>query len=84
MTNLQIQLSWEDPATGERREPKLNVPIAFGREFAKLPVEIRGQRVSRILLNSNEVSRYHALIDWEQDWEQNNFVIIGFAQLIKQ
>ncbi|MEH2213532.1 FHA domain-containing protein [Nostoc sp.] len=68
MTNdLQIQLSWEEPATGERREPLLNVPIAFGREFARLPPELRGMRVSRMLLNSNEVSRYHALIDWEQD-----------------
>ncbi|MFN6569635.1 FHA domain-containing protein [Dendronalium sp. ChiSLP03b] len=67
MTNLQIQLSWDDPATGERREPKLSVPIAFGREFARLPAEHGGQRVSRMLLNSNEVSRYHALIDWEQN-----------------
>ncbi|MEH2223313.1 FHA domain-containing protein [Nostoc sp.] len=68
MTNdLQIQLSWEEPATGERREPLLNVPIAFGREFARLPADLRGMRVSRMLLNSNEVSRYHALIDWEQD-----------------
>jgi hypothetical protein len=31
MTNLQIQLTWEDPATGERREPTLSAPIAFGR-----------------------------------------------------
>ncbi|MEH2084605.1 MAG: FHA domain-containing protein [Nostoc sp.] len=68
MTNdLQIQLSWEEPATGERREPLLSMPIAFGREFARLPTELRGVRVSRMLLNSNEVSRYHALIDWEQD-----------------
>ncbi|MDF5736267.1 MULTISPECIES: FHA domain-containing protein [unclassified Nostoc] len=67
MTNEQIQLSWEEPATGERREPRLNMPIAFGREFARLPAELRGVRVSRMLLNSNEVSRYHALIDWEQD-----------------
>ncbi|MEH2285428.1 MAG: FHA domain-containing protein [Nostoc sp.] len=67
MTNEQIQLSWEEPATGERREPLLNMPIAFGREFARLPAELRGVRVSRMLLNSNEVSRYHALIDWEQD-----------------
>ncbi|MEH2182063.1 FHA domain-containing protein [Nostoc sp.] len=68
MTNdLQIQLSWEEPATGERREPLLSMPIAFGREFARLPAELRGMRVSRMLLNSNEVSRYHALIDWEQD-----------------
>ncbi|MDZ8183853.1 MAG: FHA domain-containing protein [Nostoc sp. ChiSLP02] len=73
MTNqLKIQLSWEDPATGERREPMLNVPIAFGREFARLPAELGGQRVSRMLLNSNEVSRYHALIDWEQ----NHLVVI--------
>lgn len=72
MTNLQIQLSWDDPATGERREPRLSVPIAFGREFARLPAELGGQRVSRMLLNSNEVSRYHALIDWEQ----NQLVVI--------
>lgn len=67
MTNLQIQLSWDDPATGERREPRLSVPIAFGREFARLPEDLRGRRVSRLLLNSNEVSRYHVLIDWEQN-----------------
>lgn len=72
MTNLQIQLSWDDPATGERREPKLSVPIAFGREFARLPAEYGGQRVSRILLNSSEVSRYHALINLEQ----NQLVVI--------
>ncbi|MBD2354335.1 FHA domain-containing protein [Tolypothrix sp. FACHB-123] len=67
MTNVQILLSWDDPATGERREPRLTVPIAFGREFARLPSEIKGVRVSRILLNSEQVSRYHALIDWEQN-----------------
>jgi pSer/pThr/pTyr-binding forkhead associated (FHA) protein len=75
MTNLQIQLSWEDPSTGERREPRLNAPIAFGREFARLPGEIQGQRVSRMLLNSNEVSRYHALIDSEQDWSESHLFI---------
>lgn len=72
MSNLQIQLSWEDPMTGERREPTLNVPIAFGREFARLPAEVNGERVARMLLNSNEVSRYHALITWEN----NQFVVI--------
>jgi pSer/pThr/pTyr-binding forkhead associated (FHA) protein len=73
MTNdIQIKLSWEDPATGERREPMLSVPIAFGREFARLPAEVGGQRVSRMLLNSNEVSRYHALIEWKQ----NDLVVI--------
>ncbi|AFY50423.1 FHA domain-containing protein [Nostoc sp. PCC 7524] len=72
MTNIQIQLTWEDPTTGERREPKLDVPIAFGREFARLPAEVDGQRVARMLLNSNEVSRYHALITWEN----NQLVVI--------
>ncbi|WGV24900.1 FHA domain-containing protein [Halotia branconii] len=72
MTNLQIQLSWEDPATGEQREPNLSVPIAFGREFARLPAELAGKRVARMLLNSNEVSRYHALIDYEH----NQLVVI--------
>ncbi|WP_017653998.1 FHA domain-containing protein [Fortiea contorta] len=67
MTNLQIQLSWDDPTTGERREPRLSAPIAFGREFALLPELIEGIRVSRLVLNSNQVSRYHALVKWEQD-----------------
>ncbi|WP_066424206.1 FHA domain-containing protein [Anabaena sp. 4-3] len=75
MTNLQIQLTWEDPTTGERREPKLNAPIAFGREFARLPAELNGQRVARMLLNSSEVSRYHALIIWEN----NQFEVIDQA-----
>ncbi|NMG07005.1 FHA domain-containing protein [Brasilonema sp. UFV-L1] len=65
--NLQIQLSWDEPTTGERREPRLSLPIAFGRDFAALPTEIRGQRVTRMLLNSHQVSRVHALISWEQN-----------------
>lgn len=65
--NIQIQLSWSDPVTGDRKEPQLNLPCAFGREFARMPAEIRGQRVARMLLNSDQVSRYHALIDWEQN-----------------
>jgi pSer/pThr/pTyr-binding forkhead associated (FHA) protein len=57
---------WEDPATGERKEPLLTIPIALGREFARLPDSLAGQRVSRIVLNSLEVSRYHALISVDQ------------------
>ncbi len=63
---MQIRLTWEDPATGERKEPLLTIPIALGREFERLPAEVDGQRVCRILLNSLEVSRYHALIKLEQ------------------
>jgi pSer/pThr/pTyr-binding forkhead associated (FHA) protein len=65
--NLPIKLSWEDPATGEQREPNLSPPIAFGREFARMPVEHNGQRVARMLLNSSEISRFHALIEWEHN-----------------
>ena len=70
--NLQIHLSWEDPATGELREPNLNVPITFGREFSQMPTEIDGNRVSRMQLDNSEVSRYHALINWEE----NQLVVI--------
>lgn len=62
---LRLRLSWEDPTTGERREPLLTVPIALGREFARMPAQLEGRRVSRMVLNSLEVSRYHLLIDLE-------------------
>jgi pSer/pThr/pTyr-binding forkhead associated (FHA) protein len=62
---VQIRLTWEDPVTGERKEPLLTVPIALGREFARLPVELDGQRVCRVVLNSLDVSRYHALMTIE-------------------
>jgi pSer/pThr/pTyr-binding forkhead associated (FHA) protein len=63
---VQIRLTWEDPATGERKEPLLTIPIALGREFERLPAELDGERVCRVVLNSLEVSRYHALIAIEQ------------------
>ncbi|MGD1873995.1 MAG: FHA domain-containing protein [Mastigocoleus sp.] len=69
--NLQIQLSWDDPVTGERREPLLSLPISFGREFALMPVQHQGQRVARMQLEHNEISRFHALIELE-----NNQVIV--------
>ncbi|KAF3884635.1 MULTISPECIES: PrsW family glutamic-type intramembrane protease [Nostocales] len=70
--NFQIQLSWKDPVTGEQREPRLSLPIALGREFSQMPVEHNGKRVARMLLKSHQVSRYHALIDCEQ----NHLVVI--------
>jgi len=62
---LQIRLSWDDPATGERREPVLAVPVALGREFARMPASLGEQRVARIVLDSEQVSRFHALIQQE-------------------
>ena len=58
---------WEDPVTGESKEPLLTVPIALGREFERLPDSLEGQRVCRIVLNSLDVSRYHASIEIQQD-----------------
>ncbi len=62
---MQISLTWEDPVTGERRSPVLNTPIAIGREFAQLPSEIAGKRVSRIQLNDGQISRFHVVLDEE-------------------
>jgi hypothetical protein len=49
---LRIQLSWDDPATGERREPMLGIPIALGRDFNGMPAQMQGRPVSRMVLNS--------------------------------
>jgi pSer/pThr/pTyr-binding forkhead associated (FHA) protein len=57
---------WEDPVTGERKEPLLTVPIALGREFVRLPDRLAHERVCRIVLNSLDVSRYHASIELQE------------------
>jgi pSer/pThr/pTyr-binding forkhead associated (FHA) protein len=63
---MQINLSWENPTTGEQRSPVLHTPIAFGREFSQLPSDIDGLRTSRIQLDDGQISRFHALIKEEQ------------------
>ncbi|OCQ97911.1 hypothetical protein BCD67_01910 [Oscillatoriales cyanobacterium USR001] len=62
---FRLQLSWEDTSLGDRREPLLELPIAFGRIFESMPATINSDRVSRIILNSSQVSRFHALIALE-------------------
>jgi hypothetical protein len=62
---LQIQLSWIDPNTEERREPLLETPIAIGRVFHEMPQQINGQRVSRVAIADDLIADYHALINWE-------------------
>jgi pSer/pThr/pTyr-binding forkhead associated (FHA) protein len=59
---MQIQLSWEDPVTGEMRQPVFNIPVALGREIGQMPTSIDGQQVSRAVFRSEEISRFHALI----------------------
>ncbi len=63
---LRIQLRWHDPISGDVLEPVLSPPIALGREFSQMPAELDGRRISRMVLSSGEVSRFHALIDVEQ------------------
>jgi hypothetical protein len=57
-----IQLSWEDPATGELQRPLLAAPIAIGREADQMPSQYAEQLVSKIVLDHRQVSRFHALI----------------------
>jgi pSer/pThr/pTyr-binding forkhead associated (FHA) protein len=61
---VQIRLTWEDPVTGERKQPLLTVPITLGRDFGQLPGDIDGRRACRLVLSGLEVSRYHATIDF--------------------
>lgn len=58
-----IQLSWEDPTTGELHKQSYQPPIALGREEARMPSEVRGLPITKLKFNSLQVSRYHALID---------------------
>ncbi|MEB3283040.1 MAG: FHA domain-containing protein [Lyngbya sp.] len=62
---MQIRLSWQDPTTNEWRTPVLTPPIAIGRVFDRMPGTIDGNRVSRIILKGDRVSRFHTLITWE-------------------
>jgi pSer/pThr/pTyr-binding forkhead associated (FHA) protein len=59
---MQIQLTWEDPVTGELRQPVFTIPLALGREIGEMPTNIDGQQVSRAVFRSEEISRFHALI----------------------
>jgi pSer/pThr/pTyr-binding forkhead associated (FHA) protein len=69
----KIRLSWEDPVTRQRQEPLLSEPIALGRLFGAMPDTLDDRHVSRVVLdNDDRVSRYHALIDFQQ----NNWVIL--------
>jgi pSer/pThr/pTyr-binding forkhead associated (FHA) protein len=62
----QVWLSWRDPISGDAKMPHLSPPIALGREFNRMPNEWQGKRVSRLVLSSSQVSRYHALITESQ------------------
>ena len=62
---VQIQLRWQDPVTGEKLEPVLDLPVAIGRDLNEIPENLGQKAVSRIVLNSKKVSRFHALITYD-------------------
>ena len=59
---MQIRLSWVDLASGDRRDPLLNTPIALGSDFSSLPTRINNRRACRIQLNDTEIAIFHAVI----------------------
>ncbi len=60
----RVRLQWHDPTTQEIRAPLLKTPITLGREYSHMPSDLNDRRISRVVFEDNEVSRYHALIDW--------------------
>jgi FHA domain len=84
---LQIQLSWLDPNSEERREPLLEIPVAIGRAFSEMPQQINQQKVSRIVMQDDLIADYHALIDWQNqeliitDQNTSNGIKINGAQV---
>ncbi len=62
---MQIRLSWRDPTTNEWQTPVFTPPIAIGRVFDRMPSTIDGNRVSRLVLKGDGVSRFHTLLTWE-------------------
>jgi pSer/pThr/pTyr-binding forkhead associated (FHA) protein len=62
---MRIELHWQDPITGDIKRPILTPPIALGRDFWQMPFEIQGKPVSRLVLNSEGVSRFHLSIEWD-------------------
>lgn len=60
---MQVQLSWEDPVTGESWEPVFMLPVALGSKLEKMPTSYQTQPVAQVLLESKVISRFHALIE---------------------
>lgn len=61
-----LKLSWADPATGETNEQVCALPIALGREIAKMPTQYQGLTTTPLVLEGLQVSRFHGLIYEEQ------------------
>jgi pSer/pThr/pTyr-binding forkhead associated (FHA) protein len=59
---MYVQLTWEDPVTGELQRSLLAPPIALGRDLQQMPEQLGEKAVSRLELADSQISRFHALI----------------------
>lgn len=63
---MQVRLCWDDPVNGEQY-PVFTLPVALGRDLDRMPTDYEGVALSRALLPSEQVSRFHALLLMEGD-----------------
>ena len=74
---MKIELTWENPVTGEYHQQVYDLPLALGRDASKIPDLHDGQQLSKAIFNSSNVSKYHALINFSygnlslQDFSMN-------------
>ena len=59
---MRVQLTWIDPNTQQVRSPTLRTPIAFGREFGEMPAAMKNKAVSRMVLTSDQIAPFHAIL----------------------
>lgn len=59
---MYVQLTWEDPETGQLNQPLLAAPIAMGRALDQMPEQLGDRPVTRLEFDHQQISRFHALI----------------------
>lgn len=69
---ISVQLSWLEIATNQPQRLRLSLPIAIGKEATSLPERLDGNQVEQVIFSDRSVSRYHALLIFEQ----GNVVVI--------
>ena len=59
---MQVTLCWVEASSGKETAPVLTVPVAFGRDFNAMPAQIENRKVSRMVLDAEQVAPFHALL----------------------
>lgn len=86
---ILVQLSWLEINTNQQQSLQLRLPIAIGKDQNTLPNDLDGNQVSPLVLSDRSVSRYHALLVFEQgnvvviDQNSTNGVLLNGALLEK-